>query len=201
MVFVLSASNKKLMPTTEYRVRRLIKSGKATIYKHRPFTIKLTTAFDAYGTIGRGTDGNFVTSVADDNRLCFDNDKSKDSATIANVKGVGEHTYDSGKYQYEYDSELVRSCNDLGLLQTPNGDTGGASSLNIPGCKTWAGETIQNSESELMMPSIVCDGFDSDKVFEDISTNGYFEIHNPTVLTPDGNEVQVNGCFRIKELD
>ena len=31
MVFVLSASNKKLMPTTEYRARRLIKSGKATI--------------------------------------------------------------------------------------------------------------------------------------------------------------------------
>ena len=46
MVFVLSASNKKLMPTTEYRARRLIKSGKATIYKHHPFTIKLTTRED-----------------------------------------------------------------------------------------------------------------------------------------------------------
>lgn len=48
MVFVLSASNKKLMPTTEYRARWLIKSGKATIYKHRPFTIKLTTREDGY---------------------------------------------------------------------------------------------------------------------------------------------------------
>ena len=48
MVFVLSASNKKLMPTTEYRARRLIKSGKATIYEHHPFTVKLTTRKDGY---------------------------------------------------------------------------------------------------------------------------------------------------------
>ena len=48
MVFVLSASNKKLMPTTEYRARRLIKSGKATIYKYHPFTVKLTTRKDGY---------------------------------------------------------------------------------------------------------------------------------------------------------
>ena len=48
MVFVLSASNKKLMPTTEYRVRKLLKSGKATIYKYRPFTIKLTVREDGY---------------------------------------------------------------------------------------------------------------------------------------------------------
>ena len=48
MVFVLSSSNKKLMPTNEYRARRLIKNGKATIYKHRPFTIKLTAREDGY---------------------------------------------------------------------------------------------------------------------------------------------------------
>lgn len=37
MVFVLSNTNKKLMPTNEYRARKLLKSGKATIYKYRPF--------------------------------------------------------------------------------------------------------------------------------------------------------------------
>ena len=141
-----------------------------------------------------------MTSIADDSRLCFDGEKAKDAETIADVKGVGTNTYASGKYQYEYDAEMVNSCNDMGLLQTPNGDTGGASSLNIPGCKTWAGENMNNSESELMMPSVICDGYDSDQVFSDISNKGCFEIQNPIVLTPNGDEVQVKGCFRIKEI-
>ena len=42
MVFVLSKTNKKLMPTSEYKARKLLKCGKAIIYKYRPFTIKLT---------------------------------------------------------------------------------------------------------------------------------------------------------------
>ena len=42
MVFVLSSTKKKLMPTNEYRARKLLKSGKAIVYKHRPFTIILT---------------------------------------------------------------------------------------------------------------------------------------------------------------
>ena len=48
MVFVLSSTNKKLMSTNEYRARKLLKSGKATIYKYRPFTIKLTVREDGY---------------------------------------------------------------------------------------------------------------------------------------------------------
>ena len=48
MVFVISSKNKKLMPTTEYRARRLIKSEKAIIYKHHPFTIKLTEREGGY---------------------------------------------------------------------------------------------------------------------------------------------------------
>ena len=48
MVFVLSNTNKKLMPTNEYRARKLLKSGKATIYKYRPFTIKLIEREDGY---------------------------------------------------------------------------------------------------------------------------------------------------------
>ena len=41
MVAVLSSTKQKLMPTTEYRARRLLKKGKAIIFKHRPFTIML----------------------------------------------------------------------------------------------------------------------------------------------------------------
>ena len=48
MVFVLSSTNKKLMPTSEYRARKLLKSGKATICKYRPFAIKLTVREDGY---------------------------------------------------------------------------------------------------------------------------------------------------------
>ena len=48
MVFVLSNTNKKLMPTNEYRARKLLKSGKAIIYKYRPFTIKLTVRENGY---------------------------------------------------------------------------------------------------------------------------------------------------------
>lgn len=41
-VFVLSKTGKRLMPTSEYRARRLLKKGKAVIEKHSPFTIRLT---------------------------------------------------------------------------------------------------------------------------------------------------------------
>ena len=42
MVAVLSSTGIKLMPTSCYRARHLLKSGKADIYQYRPFTIKLT---------------------------------------------------------------------------------------------------------------------------------------------------------------
>ena len=48
MVFVLSSTNKKLMPTTEYKARKLLKNGKAVIFKYKPFTIQLTRREDGY---------------------------------------------------------------------------------------------------------------------------------------------------------
>ena len=42
MVAVLSSTGIKLMPTTCYKARKLLKKGKAVIYQYRPFTIKLT---------------------------------------------------------------------------------------------------------------------------------------------------------------
>lgn len=41
MVAVVSQSGKPLMPTSEYRARRLLKSGKAEICNYRPFAIRL----------------------------------------------------------------------------------------------------------------------------------------------------------------
>ncbi len=42
MVAVISSTNIRLMPTSAYRPRRLLKEGKAVIAKRRPFTIRLT---------------------------------------------------------------------------------------------------------------------------------------------------------------
>lgn len=41
MVAVISNTGIPLMPTNEYRARRLLKSGRAEIHKYRPFTIRL----------------------------------------------------------------------------------------------------------------------------------------------------------------
>jgi len=41
-VFVLSKTGIRLMPTTEYKARRLLKSGRAVIDQYDPFTIRLT---------------------------------------------------------------------------------------------------------------------------------------------------------------
>ena len=41
-VYVVTPAGKQLMPTSEYRARKLLKSGKAVIFEYRPFTIMLT---------------------------------------------------------------------------------------------------------------------------------------------------------------
>lgn len=41
MVYVVTNTGKPLMPTTEYRARKLFKKGRAKIYKYRPFTIMI----------------------------------------------------------------------------------------------------------------------------------------------------------------
>ena len=41
-VAVMSKTGMRLMPTSEYRARKLLKSKKATVYGHHPFTIQLT---------------------------------------------------------------------------------------------------------------------------------------------------------------
>ena len=46
MVFVVSNTTKPLMPTSSYKARRLMKQGRAKIFKHRPFTIMILDRAD-----------------------------------------------------------------------------------------------------------------------------------------------------------
>ena len=72
--------------------------------------------------------------------------------------------------------------------------------MNIPGCQTFAGKNIQNSESELIFPSIDVKGISSKKVLAEIDSKGYFEIVDPTIITPKGERKQVSGRFKIKKM-
>lgn len=145
--------------------------------------------------------GNFATSVVEDSALLYDESGNlKSGHEIATVKGVSDNTYKSGIYQYEYSPELVRNMDKAGLLQFPNGDTPGSSSLNIPGAKTWAGSDIEMSESELLMPSIDMKGHSYDDFLSAIERQGYYEIKNPRVYKPGTTEiVSVEGIFRINQ--
>ena len=148
--------------------------------------------------VGQGT---FATSIVEDSTLLYDkNGVLKSGHEIATVKGVSDNTYKSGIYQYEYSPELVRNMDKAGLLQFPNGDTPGSSSLNIPGAKTWAGSDIKMSESELLMPTIDMKGHSYDEFLSAIERQGYYEIKNPRVYKPGTNIIeQVEGIFRINQ--
>ena len=164
-------------------------------------------AFGEYGSsVGRVTQdgigqGNFTTSIVEDSALLYDkNGVLKSGHEIATVKGVGDDTYDTGMFQYEYSPELVKNMDKKGWIQFPNGDTPGSSSLNIPGAKTWAGSNINMSESELLMPSIDMKGHSYDDFLSAIKRQGYYEIKNPRVYKPGTNEIeQVEGIFRINQ--
>ena len=145
--------------------------------------------------------GNFTTSIVEDSALLYDESGNLKSAReIARVKGVGDDTYDSGIYQYEYSPELVRNMDKKGWIQFANGVTPGSSSLNIPGAKTWAGSDIHMSESELLMPSIDMKGHSYDDFLSAIERQGYYEIKNPRVYEPGTNKIeQVEGIFRINQ--
>ena len=163
--------------------------------------------FGEYGSsVGRVTkdgigQGNFTTSIVEDSALLYDkNGVLKSGHEIATVKGVGDDTYDTGMFQYEYSPELVKNMDKKGLIQFPNGDTPGSSSLNIPGAKTWAGSNINMSESELLMPSIDMKGHSYDDFLSAIKRQGYYEIKNPRVYKPGTNETeQIKGIFRINQ--
>ena len=157
------------------------------------------------GSIGRTDNGigqgNFTTSTMEDSVLLYDESGNlKPGHEIATIKGVSDNTYKSGIYQYEYSPELVRNMDKAGLLQFPNGDTPGSSSLNIPGAKTWAGSDTNMSESELLMPTIDMKGHSYDDFLSAIERQGYYEIKNPRVYKPGTNEiVSVEGIFRINQ--
>ena len=145
--------------------------------------------------------GNFTTSIVEDSALLYDESGNlKSGPEIATIKGVGDDTYDTGMFQYEYSPELVKNMDKKGWIQFTNGDTPGSSSLNIPGAKTWAGSDIHMSESELLMPTIDMQGHSYDDFLSAIERQGYYEIKNPRVYEPGTNKIeQVEGIFRINQ--
>ncbi|EKS17072.1 hypothetical protein HMPREF9318_01949 [Streptococcus urinalis FB127-CNA-2] len=165
----------------------------------------LISAFDNPSrgySIGRQEHGLFVTSIAEDNaHLHDDKGALKALQEIEEIKGVDKGKYNDGAYQFEYDATLTKTINQLGFIRTANGDTPGASSLNIPGCQTFAGKNIQNFESELIFLSIDVKGISSKKVLAAIKSKGYYEIVNPKIITPKGERKQVDGHFKIKLLE
>ncbi|MCM1494870.1 MAG: T7SS effector LXG polymorphic toxin [Bacteroides sp.] len=160
----------------------------------------LENAFTSFHTIGR-QEGNFTTSLLEDNRLLYDaggNLVAPDM--IETIKGVTPGKYEMGAVQYCYDAELVASAEELGLVRTVDGTTPGASSLNIPGTRTWAGENLTFSESELLMPAIDVSQYQASDVLLALEQQGYFEIRNPIVLYPDGRKAEAAGTFIITRL-
>lgn len=160
-------------------------------------------AFGNYKTIGRATngDGNFVTSFSEDKNLLYDSTGNvRPTSEIANIKGVDVSQYDKGVFQYEYDAEFVKNCKDKGALNIVLGTNSGSNSLNIPGSRTWAGNNMNFSETEMIMPAIDVSAYSVNTVFSSINTKGYFEIIDPTVIMPDGTRTVINGTFRVNKL-
>ena len=172
-------------------------SGASSVVNRRD----LENAFTRFETIGRGKYGNFTTSMMEDKRLLYNaSGELVGKSMIETIKGVDPGKYDSGAFQYCYDSEFVKSADKLGLVNVVNGDTPGASSLNIPGGKTWAGYEINYSETEILMPSIDVSAYSSSDVMDAIEKYGYFEIKNPIVICQDGTQQKISGTFRIEQI-
>ena len=64
MVAVISNSGIPLMPTSEYRARRFLKSGRAKIYKYRPFMIDPSSISGLPLTGGMGTKLLYIVGAA-----------------------------------------------------------------------------------------------------------------------------------------
>ena len=172
-------------------------SGASSVVNRRD----LENAFTRFETIGRGEYGNFTTSMMEDKRLLYNaSGELVGKSMIETIKGVDSGKYDSGAFQYCYDSEFVKSADKLGLVNVVNGDTPGASALNIPGGKTWAGYEINYSETEILMPSIDVSAYSSSDVMDAIEKYGYFEIKNPIVICQDGTQQKISGTFRIEQI-
>ena len=174
-----------------------LKNGASSVVNRKD----IENAFSRFETVGRGEYGNFTTSMYEDNILLYGYDgKLVEKNIIESIKGVDKGKYDSGVFQYIYDKEFVESADKLGLIKVVDGTTPGASSLNIPGSKTWAGKNIEYSETELLMPSIDVSKYDSIDVLSDIDLKGCFEIKNPTVICKNGSLIEIKGTFYIKKI-
>ena len=178
-----------------------LKSGASSIVGKK----SIEFAFDnpAINSIGRKPiDGNFVTSATEDANLIYDGSGAvRDYKEIAQMKGISEGNLADGVYQYEYDSEFIKNCNEKGLFNPPQGTNEGSNILNIPGGRTYAGSDISLSQTEMICPPIDVSSYSSIDVMNDISGKGAFVIKNPSVYLPDGSTTVIEGTFTIRKIN
>ena len=178
-----------------------LKSGASSIVGKK----SIEFAFDnpAINSIGRKPiDGNFVTSATEDANLIYDGSGAvRDYKEIAQMKGISEGNLADGVYQYEYDSEFIKNCNEKGLFNPPQGTNEGSNILNIPGGRTYAGSDISLSQTEMICPPIDVSMYSSKNVMDAIKTDGEFVITNPSVYLSDGKTTVIEGTFTIRKLN
>ncbi|SHN49069.1 Nicotine adenine dinucleotide glycohydrolase (NADase) [Butyrivibrio hungatei DSM 14810] len=165
--------------------------------------VPVEAALSKFKSIGRKpVDGNFVTSMTEDNALLFDSTNAlRESGEIATMKGISSDALKDGLYRYEYDPEFIKSCDELGLFNPPQGTNGGANVLNIAGARTYAGSDISLSQTEMICPAIDLSGIKYDKVITALNEENHcFSIMNPTIYLPDGSTTVVKGTFTIRKM-
>lgn len=186
---------------------------------------------------GQGVDLKKLHNNAD--TASKDSDITEEKAKkVALAKGLPTDKFDTGMYQYVYSPEFINNANNIkktngdNALFTANGNMKGANPLNLPGMMTWVeskDETvagadtakalnIQNSESELMVPTIKLDDSQCFKFSENLfSDDTQLDLMKellvngrPSLITTDcfikdkdGNEVfkgEIKGNVKVQVL-
>lgn len=101
MVAVVNRNNKPLMPTSEYRARKLLRAGRAVIHKYRPyFTIRIVDLEDgAVQSVEYKSDTGYYhvgISICSEANECVSmqtdmlaNEKEKHTTTTGRTAGQG----------------------------------------------------------------------------------------------------------------
>ena len=150
-----------------------------------------------------------------------DSDITEEKAEkVALAKGLPTDKFNTGMYQYIYSPEFINNANNIkkangeNALFTANGDMKGANPLNLPGMMTWVeskahtvagadtadAQNIQNSESELMVPTIKLDDSQCFKFSENLFSDDK-ELDNMKELLENGRPSLITTTCFVKDKD